>query len=328
MRRSKALVALSVFLTAAVLISGCSGTGAKFPDPSKQITVVVPYSAGGGSDNLARIFSKFAAESKALTNTFVFENRPGASGGTGMDYFVDNLKGNPYALITGTTQLVNTKITGQGKYDFADVNLVCRIGLDDHVVLVNANSPYKTPKDLVEAAKTKKVTVGGTGTGNTDHLISIYWGKQAGVTFTYVPFASGGEVTTAILGGHVDFIINNPNESLEQINAGKLRAVGLAADKRIPMMKDVPTLKESGYDVVFQLWRGFAAPPGIKETERKTLEDACKKTFDHPNYQKEYLEKNGITPAFLTGPEFKAYLTKQKEIYTGLLTELGLAKTK
>lgn len=314
-------------LVMALILSACGGSGGsgKF-DSSKQITFVVPYSAGGGSDNLARFAGKYLNEQKILTNSFVYENKPGASGGTGLNYVVEQLKGNDYALMTVTTQVVNPKITGQTKYNFNDVTLIARLGLDEHVLIVNANSPYKTAKDLVEAAKTKKVTVGGTGAGNTDHLISILLGKKAGVQFAFVPFKSGGEVTTALLGGHVDFIINNPNESLDQIKAGKLRAVGIAADKRIDMMKDVPTLKELGYDVVMQLWRGVAAPPGISEDARKHLEAAFKKLTENAAYRKDYFDKNGITPAFQTGAEFKKWLEGENKKYTDLLTELGMAK--
>lgn len=327
-KKTRIGVLVALVLTVALALAGCGGAGGSYPDKSKPITWNVPYAPGGGSDNLARVAGKMLNDQKIISNTMVYENRPGAGGATGMTHFIEAQKGSPYALMTVVTQVITPKIRGDAKYNYNDVTLIARIGLDEHLILVNAQSPYKTVKDLVEAAKTKKVTVGGTGTGATDHLVTITLGKVAGVQFAYVPYQSGGEVTTALLGSHVDFIISNPNEALGQIQSGKFRSVGIAADKRIDMVKDVPTLKEQGYDVVFQLFRGIAAPPGIPEDARKYLENAFKKLVEDPTYKKEYLDKNGITAAYQTGADFKKYLDEQNQMYEKLLGELGLAAKK
>lgn len=327
-RRPRPIAALAVVLLAAVALAGCSlpGSAPKFPDPAKPIVIIVPYAPGGGSDNLARTAVKFLNQKKIISNTFQVENRAGASGATGMAHFIDTYKGNPYALMPVVTQVLSPKIRGDAKYDYNDMTLVARIGIDDHVVLVKKESAFQSVKDLVAEAKKRKVTVGGTGVGATDHLTALTMGQAAGVELAYVPFQSGGEVTTALLGGHVDFIINNPNESLEQIKSGKFRALAIAAEKRSELLPDVPTLKEQGINAVFQLFRGFAAPPGIPEDALKFYEQAFKKLFDDPDYQKEYLKANGIAPAYLNGADFKRYLDDQSKVWTGLLTKAGLVK--
>lgn len=324
-RRFLAAAASLVMLAAAV--AGCGGgTSGGFPDKNKPITWIIPYAPGGGTDNLARMSGKYLNELKILENPMVYENRPGAGGATGMTYFIETHKGNPYVLKPVVTHVITPAIRGDANVNYKDITLIGRYGLDEHLIMVKADGPYKTIKDLIEAAKTRKVSGGGTGTGATDHLVTITLAKAAGVNLAYVPFQSGGEVTTALLGGHIDFIVNNPNESLSQIQSGKFRALAVAAENRLKMLPDVPTLKESGYNVVFQLFRGVSAPPGIPEDARKALEAAFKKLVEHPTFQKEYFEKFGITPAWLGGEDFKKYLDEQDKMYRQLLGELGLAK--
>ena len=145
---------------------------------------------------------------------------------------------------------------------YTEFTYVARLVTDPNMVVVRTESSLKTLKDWLDAAraKPKGVSVGGTGIGNADHVQLANIEKQAGTSFNYVPFDSGGQVMTNLLGSKVDSAMANPSEAYEQMRAGKVRALGITTDKRISDLPDVPTLKEQGVDYVVAQFRGVAGP--------------------------------------------------------------------
>lgn len=183
--------------------------------------------------------------------------------------------------------------------------------------------------ELIEGAKKEpgKIRWAGTGSTGSDRILSLMLEKSAGAKFNFIPFQSGGEVTTALLGKHVDVITNQMNESYSQIKAGKFKSLAIGASTRSPYLPNLPTLKESGADIVSGSYRGIAAPAGIPEEARKNLEDIFKKLDSSSGWQKDYIEKFQLQHEFRDGASFKK-LTDEKLTpeYIEIFKAVGLLK--
>jgi putative tricarboxylic transport membrane protein len=196
------------------------------------------------------------------------------------------------------------------------------------MVVVRAESPYKTFKELADAAKTKPkgVSIAGTGIGNTDQLQMVQIGKALGTEFTYASFNSGGEVMTNLLGGHVDAAMANPSEVWEQMRAGQVRALAITAPERLKDLPEVPTIKEQGVDLVLSQYRGIAGPKGLPADVVTVLETGFKKISDSPEWKSEYLDKFQQVNGFMGSAELTKYMDDEYKTNEALFKELGLYK--
>ncbi|HEX2922565.1 MAG TPA: tripartite tricarboxylate transporter substrate binding protein, partial [Chloroflexota bacterium] len=311
-------------------LSGCQG-GAAYP--SKPILFVVPYAPGGGSDIIIRTFDKIATEIKALPNPMVIENKAGGSGVTGKSYAKEK-PADGYTIMTADDSTTFTALAGQTPWEYNDFTFLAKINRDYNLVVVKSDSPYKTMKELIEAAKAKPKTVkiGGTGVGQVDNIHVALIEKATGAKFTYLSFDSGGQVMTNLLGGQVESAMANPSEAYEQMRAGKVKALGISAAERQnfndPMFKDIPTFKESGVDVAVAQWRGINGPKGMKKEHVDYLIAAIKKVCDSPQWKTEYNDKFMQVPTFVPGDEFKAEIDKEYATFKPIFQELGLYKGK
>lgn len=295
--------------------------------PTKPITMVSPFSPGGGTDIMARHIAAIMGKEKILDVPMVVQNRPGGSGAVGYDY-VAGKRGNPYFLVTVTTQFFRNPIMKTQKAAIDEFTLICELAFDPIIVMVRADYEYQTIQELIEAAKKNPMKIRFGGTGATgDKIFMNQLEKATGAKFNFIPFQSGGEVTTALLGKHVDFIGNQLGESFAQIQAGKFKAVGITAEKRSPYMPDVPALVELGADIISGPYRGVAAPADIPEEAEKFLIEAFKKLDASELWQKDYIQKLQLQHEFRDGPAFTK-LTNEKIVpeYTAILKELGLIK--
>jgi len=295
--------------------------------PEKPIEFTVPFAAGGGSDIMARTIAAIVEQEKILPQPLVVVNRAGASGVLGYMH-VGQKTGDPYALTTATSSFIIQPLLGKMKLSHRDYTLVAALALDEFVLVVPAASPHRTVGDLIEAARKapKGVTVGGTSVPSIDSIITHLLEKATGVQFNFIAFKSGGEVMTNLLGGHIDVAAANPGEALAQLQAKKARALAAASDKRLQSMPDVPTLKESGIDVVVTQWRGVAAPRGLPKDAEATLVAAFKRLSDSKAWQEKYLKENNLTPYYLPPAEFARYLDAEAERLGRVLREMGALK--
>ncbi len=295
--------------------------------PTKPIEFVVHASAGGGSDIMARTIADIIGKEKLIPQTIVVNNKPGGSGAIAFDY-VYGKKGDAYTWLTGAASFVTTPITQNLKYRPKDFTIVAVMGLDEYYLLVKYDAPYKSVKELVDKAKAnpKGLKVGGTQVGSADSIASALVEKAAGVQFSYVPFAGGGEVMAALLGGHIDMAWANPGEALEQIEAKKARPLAVAAEKRIEAAPDVPTFKELGYNVVYNQFRAIIGPGEMPKEARDYYAAALKKMTETTAWKDGYLKKNFITPAFMEGEAATKYMNEQDAFYSNILKELGVIK--
>ena len=239
MRRPHRMLAVVVLaLTAACLLTATSATApalAQGKYPSRTIEVVVPFAPGGGTDNLMRTIVGIIDENKWSPQAINVVNRSGGSGVVGYTYLIGK-KGDPHVVAGAAPTIVSAKVEGRLSAGHRDgMTTLMIVAIDELMLSVRAESPFKTIEDFVKAAKAKPggLTVGGTATLTEDHIFTYLMEKAAGIQVKYVPFNSGGEVTTALMGGHIDAAVENPNEIVAQIEAGKARNLAVAAKQRL-----------------------------------------------------------------------------------------------
>ena len=259
MRASKTL-GLLLALTA----SACGGGNATEESgayPQKDVTMIVPFGAGGGSDVLSRTIANVIRDLKILPVTLLVENRPGSSGAIGYTY-VAKQKGNPYTLATVSVSFFTTPLLGASEFNFRNFTPVAAIAMSPYIMAVRDASPYKTFEDV---KKVRRLTTGTVGVVSDPVLLARMLQNASGITIDTVPFDGEGEVMTAALGGHIDFMLGNPGEILPQIEAGTLRPLAVSTAGRLLSLPAVPSLKELGYPIEHVQLRGVVMPPDMPQ---------------------------------------------------------------
>jgi putative tricarboxylic transport membrane protein len=305
-----------------------SGGGSGSDKPVTGLRLMVPNTPGSGYDVTARTVAQVMQDSKVASGIQVY-NLPGAGGTVGLQRLV-NEKGNGKLAMQMGLGVVGAAYTSKSAATLTDTTPIAKLIEEAGAIVVSKDSPYKTIDDLVTAWKKdpKKVAVGGgSSPGGPDHLLPMQLAKAVGIEpkkVNYVGYDGGGELLPAILGDKVAFGASGFGEFLDQIEAGQVRVLAVTSEKPIDAVKDAPTLKDSGIDLVFTNWRGVVAPPGITDEQKKTWIDSVTTMHDSEQWKAE-LTKRGWTDAFVTGDEFGSYLKEQDQSVADLLTELGLA---
>jgi putative tricarboxylic transport membrane protein len=294
--------------------------------PEKPVQVIVHASAGGGSDIFARTMAAANDKERFFPQPIVVENKPGGSGAIAFAY-VAGKKGDPYFLLTAVTSFITTPLVRKAPYGLKDFTPIANFAFDEYMLMVKADSRFKSMKDVIDFAKAnpKRVTVGGTQLGSSDSVCAYLIEKAAGVQFNYIVFNSGGEVNAALLGGHIDLAVSNPGEALELAKANKIRNLGVFSEKRLAGDPAVPTMKEQGLDALYVQNRGLVAPGEIPAEARKVLEAGLQKYVQGPTFKK-YVEDNMLSMAWMDGPTFGAWLEKERGRYQTILKDMGLLK--
>ena len=299
---------LAASAAALVMLAPAAAQAQKYP--ARQVEVVVPYAPGGGTDNLMRMITGIIDENKWSPVPLNVNNRAGGSGAIGYNYLI-NKKGDPHVIAGATPMIVSGKIEGRLPGNHRDaMTILMIVAIDELMLSVRDESPFKTIDDFVKAARAKPggLTVGGTATLTEDHIFTHLFEKAANIQVKYVPFNSGGEVTTALMGGHIDAAVENPNEIVSQIEAKKARNLAVAARKRLADAPDVPTFAERGYEFYWEQMRGVVGPANMDPAAVKWWQDTLKKVVATPKWQKDYIKRNLLTPTDWTGNEANKYL--------------------
>jgi putative tricarboxylic transport membrane protein len=314
------------FVSAAVL-SAVLGSPA-FAQAPLDLKILAPAAPGGGWDSASRSLQQVLTSSGASKSVQVV-NVPGAGGTVGLAQFVNNAKGDGHQLMTMGITMVGAVLTNKSQVGLDSVTPIARLTGDPLVVVVPANSPHKTLKDLAAALKadTSKVVWAGGSAGGADHILAGLVTKAAGgdpSKLNYVPFSGGGEALAEMLGGRVTAGVSGYNEFESQIKAGKLRALGVSTGKRVTGA-DVPTLKEQGMDVELVNWRGIVAGPGITPAQKQAFGAAIAKALKSPEWEK-ILKARGWDDAYLGADEFATFLKSEQARVKDVLTTIGLVK--
>lgn len=327
-RRAAAVAALAVL---SVAVSACGSSGstqtASSAAPSKlsRLEITAPAAPGGGWDSTSRAAQKVLQDQGLASNVQVV-NVPGAGGTVGLAQFA-GAKGKGDKLLTMGLVMIGAVATNKSAATLKDVTPIARITSEQEAVVVPASSPIKTLGDLVAAWKKDPgaVSIAGGSAGGTDQIFAGLLAKAAGVDpkkVNYVAFSGGGEALAAILGGKVTAGISGASEFADQVAAGKLRAIAVSGEQRLAGM-DAPTAKEAGLDVVLENWRGFVAPPGVSDADKKAL-DAAIAAMRSSQAWRDVMTKNKWNDAYLPADQFGPFLTQETARVEGVLRELGL----
>ena len=292
-----------------------------------SVNVFVPAAPGGGWDGLARSI-EVASKSAGLVNTFQFENVGGAGGMVGLPKFVSEKKGQGNTIMVGGSVMVGAGITNKSPVTMKDVVPLARLTEEAGVLVVPTSGKIQNWKDFAAAIKAnpKAVSVAGGSAGGTDHLLLGLIVKALGAdsrNAAYVAFQGGGPANAAILGGQVSAGISGYSEFEEHIKAGKMKAIAVSGNKRIPGV-DVPTLKELGLNVTAANWRGIFGAPGINDDQKKKLVDFLTKLHASEAWKKTLTERKW-TDVFLSGEAFQKEIDKDIKETGLILKDLGLA---
>ena len=332
MRRTRAIrlaaLASGLALTASACgVTGDDGGSSAEGEPLTDLRVMVPNSAGGGYDTTARVAAKVMEDEEIASGIEVF-NLEGAGGTVGLARTVNEKGNGDLAMLMGLG-VVGASYTNETDATLTQTTPLARLIEEPGAVMVPKDSPFKTIDDLVAAWKKNpgSLTVGGgSSPGGPDHLLPMQLAEAVGIDpkdVNFVSYDGGGDLLPAILGNKLDFATSGPSEFLDQIESGEVRVLATSGEERLETV-DVPTLKESGIDMLFTNWRGLVAPPGISDADRDRLIGALEDMHDSDGWD-EALEENGWTDAFMTGDEYGTFLEEQDERVEDTLAQLGLA---
>jgi tripartite-type tricarboxylate transporter receptor subunit TctC len=316
------------FKKAVILISVLAmfwGTGISFGQPasdypSRPIEMIVPYSAGGGADIASRAFKDYVA--KVLGQPIVQNFKPGAGGATG-SAFVAAAKPDGYTLLVGSNSpLVVAPLTKKPGYTLDDFTPICNFSLIPLFWVVKDDSPYKTIKDFIEAAKTKKMKYATYGTLTAAHVCMEALGKMAGFQAIHVPYDGGGRTMTAVLGGHADIGIASGSGGMA--GPGRLRIIAIGHKERLDILPDVPTLKEAGYPVYGIIYYGLWGPKGVpKEIVHKIYEAHQKAMKENGKEITKILNNLEHVPMLFSPEKLWAEYQEDFEFQKKMLSEMG-----
>lgn len=296
--------------------------------PEKPVEFIVPAGQGGGADVMARFISPLIAKYNLSPKPFVVINKPGGAGAEGFTY-VKAKKGDSHVIIITLSNLFTTPLATGVPFNWKDLTPVARLALDEFILWVHAETPYKSVGEYLKAVKEEpgQFKMAGTGTAQEDQIITIQLEQAAGVKFTYVPFKGGGEVCANLVGKHVDSTVNNPAECVGHWKAGRVRPLAVFDTERIPFAdwKAIPTMKELGYDITYLMLRGIFAAPDIPKEAQAFYVDLMRKVTETDEFKK-YTEDNALKRSFLTGADYVKWLDQAEALHKGLMQKGGLLK--
>jgi putative tricarboxylic transport membrane protein len=301
-------------------------------EPTKPVEFVVPAGTGGGADQMARLIQGIVIKYKLMKEPLIVVNK---SGGAGAEGFLE-VKGSkdPHKLIVTLSNLFTTPLATGVPFNWRDMTPVSMMALDQFVLWVNAETPYKTGKEYLDAVKKagpSKMKMGGTGSKQEDQILTVGIEKASGTKFIYVPFKGGGEVAVQLVGKHIDSTVNNPIEAVAQWRGGQLRPLCVFDEKRMPYKTkvtatqswgDIPTCKESGVPTSYTMLRGIFTSPGVSKDQLAFYTDLLKKVRDTPEW-KDYMEKGAFNQTSMTGDDFVKWLGSAEQQHRDLMKEAG-----
>ena len=297
--------------------------------PDKPVEFIIPAGAGGGADVMARFISPLISKYKLSPQPFIVINKSGGAGAEGFMY-VKAKKGDPGVIIITLDNLFTTPLATGVPFNWKDMTPIARLALDYFCLWVNAESPYKTAQEYIDAVKKApgKFNMGGTGSKQEDQIITVMFDQMYGTKFSYVPIKGGGEVAVELVGKHVNSTVNNPAEAVSHWKAGRLRPLATIDSARIdlPDWKAIPTMKEAtGKDMSYLMLRGFFAAPGITKEQQEFYVNVIQKISETPEWKK-YVVDMGLKSAFLSGPEYVKWLEEKDKATVDLMKKGGLIK--
>lgn len=313
---------LSTPLAAAAATLFGAGPARAADYPTRSIEIIVPFGAGGGTDALARAFADVAR--KHMTQPFVINNKPGASGVIGWSDVV-NAKPDGYKLALMTVELTILPHLGLSKFGVEEFAPIARLNADPAAITVKGDAPWNTIEEFIAAAKKSngEMKVGNSGNGSIWHLAAASVEDKTGAKFSHIPYQGAAPAVLSLLGGHIDAVAVSPAEVAPHLASGKLKMLAIMADQRLKAFEKVPTLKERGIDVSLGAWRGLGAPKGTPKEVIDVLKDLAQKTMNEPQ-MREAMDKLALGYAYGDETAFKATMARDNDNFKALIPKLNL----
>lgn len=321
---------LGTALVAATLLSHANFSWAAW-QPTKTVEFIVPAGTGGGADQMARLIQGIVTKNNLMKASLIVVNKGGGAGAEGF-LEVKNSKADPHKIIITLSNMFTTPLATGVPFSWKDMTPVAMLALDQFVLWVNAEAPYKTPQDYFAAAKAAggKLKMGGTGSKQEDQIITALIEKAIGSKFIYVPYKGGGEVAVQLVGKHIDSSVNNPIEAVAQWRGGKLRPLCVFDTKRMPYKDkiadkswgDIPTCKEGGLDVDYLMLRGIFMASGVSAEQTAFYVDLMQKVRATPEWKK-FMEEGAFNQTFMTGSDYVRWVSNEEIRHRLLMQEAG-----
>jgi putative tricarboxylic transport membrane protein len=307
-------------------------------EPNRVVEIIVPAGPGGGADQMARVIQGIVTKHGLMKQSMVVINKAGGAGGEG---FLD-VKGsarNPHKLVITLSNLFTTPLGTGIPFSWKDLTPVAMMALDEFVLWVNADTPYKTVKDFIDDVKKQPpgtFKIGGTGSKQEDQIITVAIEKATGAKFTYIPFRGGGEVAVQLVGNHVNATVNNPIEAVAQWRGGKVRPLCVFDGKQLEYKDkvagdaawgDIPTCKSAGIDTEYLMLRGIFMTPGATPDQVAFYVDLLKKVRETPEW-KQLMNDGAFNQTFMSGADYTKWVENEEGRHRELMKEAGfLAST-
>ena len=301
-------------------------------EPTRPVEFIVPAGTGGGADQMARTIQGIVTKHGLMKQPMVVINKAGGAGGEGF-LDVKGARGNPHKLVITLSNLFTTPLATGIPFSWKDITPVAMMALDEFVLWVNADTPYKSVKEYVEAVKKEpgKFKMGGTGSKQEDQIITVAIEKSSGAKFSYIPYRGGGEVAVQLVGKHVDSTVNNPIEAIAQWRGGSVRPLCVFDNKQLAYKdviaegkswSDVPTCKSEGLDVEYLMLRGIFTSPGATKDQVDYYVNLLQKVRETPEWAS--LMKDGaFNQTFMTGAEYAKWVENEEKRHQALMKEAG-----
>jgi len=294
--------------------------------PSKPITMIVPFPPGGVADIVGRPLA--AQMERALKQPVVVTNRTGAGGAVGMAAVAKSAP-DGYTILMGLSSIsifpVSDRIMGRAPaYEMKDFAPIALITADPTVLVVGADSPWKTLQEFVATAKAYpgQINYSSSGVYGTLHVAMEIFANAAGIKLFHVPYQGGGPAVTALLGGQVHALASGPAAAIGQIKGGKMRALASWSTERLPLLPEIPTFKELGYDAEFYIWSGVFAPAATPTPVLDRLRAAVREAANSSEF-KGTMEKVSTPVSYLDAPAFRTYWERDAARLKVALEKIG-----
>ncbi|AHY51928.1 tripartite tricarboxylate transporter substrate binding protein [Bradyrhizobium japonicum] len=319
----------------AAIAMSCAGSTASVAawEPVRPVEFIVPAGTGGGADQMARTIQGIVTKHNLMKQPLVVINKAGGAGGEGF-LDVKTSTNNPHKIIITLSNLFTTPLATGIPFNWKDLTPVAMLALDEFVLWVNAEKPYNSVKDYVDATKkapSGSFKMGGTGSKQEDQIITVGIEKVIDAKFTYIPYKGGGEVAVQLVGNHVDSTVNNPIEAVAQWRGGKLRplcvfdAQPMAYDEPIAdgkAWKDIPTCKSQGLAMEYLMLRGIFMSPKATKDQIEYYVELFKKVRATPEWQ-EFMKSGAFNTTFLAGADYAKWIEAEEKRHEGLMKEAG-----
>jgi tripartite-type tricarboxylate transporter receptor subunit TctC len=301
-------------------------------EPTKSVEIVVAAGAGGASDQMARMMQAAIQKNNLMKQPVIVTLKGGASGAEALMYMKSS-DGDPNKVLLAYSLIYMLPLSAKIPFNWRELTPVAVTALDEFVLWDNTTMPEANVKDFIAAAKgaNPPFKMGGTGSKREDQILTVFMEKKTGAKFLYLPYKSGGEAATQLVGNHTQANVNNPSENLEVWRAGQVRALCVFSKERIAYKtkvtdkqswNDIPTCKEQGLDVQYQMLRAFFLPGKVPADQAAFYVDLLKKISQTSEY-KDYMEKQALKPTFLTGNDMLKFLEEDDKLNSSLMHDAG-----